>query len=167
MANAFTSMKMETASFAKFVRKFAEKSGEAHGVVLRRIAFALLRDIILLSPVLTGRFRAGWGVAAEMLGLRMPPPEDSVEAAKGFIPGEATIGQTRFMATNNIVYGPRLEEGWSQQAPVGMVRLAMRRLRAALGGGNLPAEIKSVYRGVWETGKIPRRAMQPGTGKGL
>lgn len=161
MARKLTSMTMETAAFAKGIRAFAKKSQQAHATALRKIVFLLLRMIILAWPVLTGRSRAGWGVAARLVGLDVPPPPKPVEAAVGFVPGEAHFAGLRFQATNNVAYAERLEEGWSLQAPAGVVRLSMRRVVAMLGGRQLPNELLTDYRGIWETGRIPTRAFDP------
>lgn len=167
MAKRLSSMRIETAKFSRFVRDYSDKCGHVHERTLRRMALSLLNWIIMAWPVLTGRSRAGWGIACRFLGLNIPPPPKPEEAAQGFVPGSVSMTALRFEAVNNVVYAEALEDGWSAQAPAGVVRLAMRRLTAELGGGALPKEILTEYRGVWETGRIPTRAIQVGTGAGL
>ncbi len=152
----FSSMRMETEGFANFCRKFAERSKDAHAIVLRRLAFQLLAKIIYKWPVDTGRSRAGWGVAAALLGMRIPSPPKPLEAASGFVAGEAELTAVRFRAVNNLRYSPYLEEGWSAQAPMGAVRISMREVQAELGGGELPEWVRSVYAFVWDTLKRPQ-----------
>lgn len=75
-----------------------------------------------------GRFRANW-----QLGVNSKPSgtidaidktgESTQAAAISNIP-EKVLGN-RFFYVNNQPYGPRLENGWSKQAPLGIVGLAI------------------------------------------
>jgi hypothetical protein len=149
---------METRGFNRFVRDYIRQSRGNVSVILRKLAFMLLRGIILKWPVDTGRSRMGWAVAAGFLGIPVPPAPKPDEAAKGFVPGEVGFNASgdsgRFWATNAVVYAPYLEEGWSAQAPMGAVRITMREIIAALGGGALPRWVQELYAYTWETLKV-------------
>lgn len=84
------------------------------------------------SDYVGGRFRANW-----ILGIGAPDTTTTEDTDKS---GGATIqkiaaamqgekaGKVHYI-TNSLVYGPRLEyEGWSSQAPAGMVRVTFAEL---------------------------------------
>lgn len=115
-------------------------------IVVRKVAFDLLRDIIRATPVDTGRARAAWTVVFEVVGL--PTPRiggNPTGIALGKADGEARvnlphaaqhsrrlggseIGDKPYVEVINAVkYILPLEFGWSSQAPLGMVRKEVRR----------------------------------------
>jgi hypothetical protein len=77
-----------------------------------------------------GRFRGNWQVtfnAAAGGNIDRVDPRGSATKAEGsaFIQSYA-IGTGSIWITNNLPYGDRLEyEGWSKQAPAGMVRISV------------------------------------------
>jgi len=84
--------------------------------------------IVLRSPVDTGRFRAN------LLSAYGLPDTGSAETFDKS--GSAAIGKLKsslavldtgqfFYFTNSLPYAERLEYGWSQQAPGGMVRVSV------------------------------------------
>jgi hypothetical protein len=87
------------------------------------------------SPVDTGRFRGNWQIAAggpdirtnepfDKQALGSPPSSETFTRWQGEIQA-ATIGSVVYI-TNSLPYARRLEyEGWSQQAPSGMVRVTV------------------------------------------
>src|SRR5690606_10449361 len=95
------------------------------------------QSIVSMSPVDTGRFRANWnysvGAPDESTSLWVDPT--------GGLTIRKIIAQSRgakagyvYYLTNALPYAQRLENGWSKQAPQGMVRLTAmdlpRRLEA-------------------------------------
>ena len=101
----------------------------------RRVAFAVDRQVVMMSPVDTGRFRANWQVSLNV------EASGTVEHAPG-VGGSTTAQNTQkaldqldkvmkgfelgndIYVVNNIVYGPRLNDGHSRQAPKNFVRIA-------------------------------------------
>lgn len=76
-----------------------------------------------------GRFRGNWQVSFEVgeTGvLDLVDPRGTRAKASGTqVIGQFQIGVGSIWMMNNLPYGPRLEyEGWSSQAPAGMVRIS-------------------------------------------
>lgn len=111
--------------------KLAAKAGADIERVGRKVTFELFNALQLRSPVDTGRFRGNWQISSGAPASGVMPTTDqsgtgaAAEAAKALtIP----LGGTVYFV-NNLPYAQRLEYGWSQQAPQGMVRLTMREFR--------------------------------------
>ena len=124
-----------TTSFQADLRRFAEATKRNLNDTVRAVVLELGTRIVQRSPVDTGRFRGNWQIAAGGPDIRTNEPFD--KQALGSAPsattfdrwkGEvnaATIGST-FYITNSLPYARKLEyEGWSQQAPSGMVRVTV------------------------------------------
>jgi hypothetical protein len=96
--------------------------------VARKVTFDLFREVVLRSPVDTGRFRANWNVT---YGSPNYGVSNSTAQARGF--GEAAkaltlpVGGLVYLA-NGLQYAAPLEFGSSKQAPQGMVRLSVQRV---------------------------------------
>ncbi len=116
-----------TAAIEKFVRIAEGRADET----VRRIALGILANVVVASPVDTGRFRGNWQVG---LGSRST---DTGSEDKG---GGDTISRGQraletFKAggvvylSNSLPYAMALEYGHSQQAPRGMVRVTFSRLK--------------------------------------
>lgn len=109
--------------FARFV---AKAKGNADQVV-RKVAIGLSTSVIMKSPVDTGRFRGNW-----FTGYSMPTEitnRTDISGGGSIAAATATalklnMGDTFFLV-NNLPYAQRLEYGYSQQAPAGMVRLTV------------------------------------------
>jgi len=112
------------------LRAFAEKAGENADLVVRKVIVDVYAELILKSPVDTGRFRANWiySVNAKASGMvatagttlaPTPAPDAPEVAAEAF-------GKVHYL-TNNLPYAQRLETGHSKQAPSGLVGLTVIR----------------------------------------
>ncbi len=110
--------------------------------VQRAIGLHVISQVIQRSPVDTGRFRMGWQAKVGNPSLWMPP-----EGAESYaVPNASTLLAssgltTPFQAlyiTNNLPYAERLEEGWSKQAPEGIVAQTVASINQfiAMGGKN-------------------------------
>ena len=109
------------------------KTSEKLDLAVRKIALELFSRVILKSPVDTGRFRGNWQVAIGALPNGTLDLEDrtgqaTISAATARTAG-VEAGDIIYL-TNNLSYGPRLEEGYSQQAPAGMVALTIQEFQA-------------------------------------
>ena len=87
--------------------------------------------ILKRSPVETGRFRGNWqftfnSPAMGQLANTSPPNAELMNAANNLEAG------TVFYMTNNLPYAERLEFGYSNQAPAGMVRVTLQELEQVL-----------------------------------
>jgi hypothetical protein len=129
-------------SFSLDVKKFAEKAGKDADAVISKICLDLLSDIVLNTPVDTGRARANWQcsigspstgqIAFEAdAGRGVSAPAISGGSTYAISAGAAAVANAPrniFWISNNLPYIYRLEfEQWSKQAPSGMVRLAINR----------------------------------------
>lgn len=115
----------------EFRRKFAAFVERAKGnqeQVVRKVAIDLLTSLVMKSPVDTGRFRGNWFMQSGSPSTRTTGQVDTS--------GTSTIGLGSVQAfrfkmgdtiyiTNHLPYAKRLEYGWSQQAPGGMVRITI------------------------------------------
>jgi len=111
--------------------------------LVRKVAIDLLKSVIYKSPVgdatlwqspppagyVGGRFRGNW-----QLGINNQPSGElsAVDAsgANTINLGMANIPTTNaagniYYITNNLPYAQRLEDGWSSQAPAGIVSLTV------------------------------------------
>lgn len=114
--------------FAQQIKKFNTLTEEKASRVLRRSALDVLRRVIIRSPVDTGRFRGNWVVGLSQPGVAESGALDKVGGVTinngmNKLQG-AKFGMNVFI-TNNLPYALRLENGWSQQAPSGMVAVTV------------------------------------------
>jgi hypothetical protein len=87
-------------------------------------------DIISQDGYVGGRFRGNWQVTFDTKATgqleRIDPQGDSTKSAASQVVLGFTYEVGTIWAVNNLPYGPRLEfEGWSSQAPSGMVRISV------------------------------------------
>lgn len=117
--------------------------------VARKATFELFKAVALRSPVDSGRFRANWNVSINAPNESTNGATDggtgrvtkkTFDAASDFFGGPTPVrgralaetrkaltlpvGGVTYM-TNGLPYAQRLEfDGWSDQAPAGMVRIS-------------------------------------------
>lgn len=119
-------------SFALDVSKFVEKAKKNPEKVMRQVSIKLFSAIIKASPVDTGRFRMNWMASG---GTPASGTTDATDKSGNTASGNATSFVLKaadwheFTLTNNLPYAQRLEYGWSQQAPQGMVRTNVSRFQ--------------------------------------
>lgn len=121
--------------FTLDLQKFAKKVGGKTETVIRRVAYDAFSRVIRKTPVDLGRARANW---IPLVGKIPTGTIDTLDKS-----GDATIAKvaaesknfkpgTIFYLVNNLPYINRLENGWSQQAPSGMVQTTMVEVRSIL-----------------------------------
>lgn len=137
-------------TFALDLSKAIEKAKDQAEVAVRKIVIKLFSSVIEKSPVgnpdlwkvpkegyVGGRFRANWNLSFGSPDLTTTEQIDpSGSAAKGRVVAKMAqykLSDMSIYLTNNLPYAQRLEEGWSGQAPQGMVRLSV--LEATKGYG--------------------------------
>lgn len=131
-------------TFSLQLAEFAKKAGDNASLVTRKVAIDILSRVVMRSPVDTGRFRSNWvlTVGAPATGTSETTDKSggaTVAKGEGAV-ASFQVGPSIFIV-NNLPYGPRLEyEGWSKQAPAGMVRVTVAEyeglIRKALGETN-------------------------------
>jgi len=121
------------AGFADQMRAWERKTAAKMDLAVRKIALQMFTRIILKSPVDSGRFRGNWQLAIGSV------PEGTLELNDKT--GTATIAKGAAIAlgmnagdivyfANNLPYAVPLEEGYSQQAPAGMVALTVQEFQS-------------------------------------
>ena len=121
------------AGFANQMKAWERKTERKMDLAVRKIALEMFRKIILKSPVDTGRFRGNWQLAIGSVPEGTLELDDKTGTAT-IAKGAATVmginaGDTIYFA-NNLPYARRLEEGYSQQAPAGMVALTIQEFQS-------------------------------------
>lgn len=119
-------------SFGGDLRRFEDKTLDKMSRAARKITLDAFSNVIMMSPVDTGRFRGNWQTASGNVPsgtIEAVDPSGAIVIAKvqgvtaGMQPGDVI-----YMA-NNLPYAQRLEDGYSKQAPAGMVRLTVQRFQ--------------------------------------
>lgn len=106
-----------------------EKVGDEH---LRKVSAEMLQGVIMGSPVMDGAFRSNHRVTVNKT-TNETVPSNGNKAPKGTLDREvfaegagqilqAKLGDSVYIQ-NNLSYAPRLENGHSQQAPLGIYSL--------------------------------------------
>ena len=116
-------------TFALDLSKAIEKAKDKAELAARKITLELFSNVILKSPVDTGRFRANWNCSIGSMDKSTSAATDKEgSGAIGRVRAEVTKytldGRSIYLA-NSLPYAERLENGWSDQAPQGMVRLSI------------------------------------------
>jgi len=128
--------------FARRMSRLAEEMERGVERTKRQVALVADRELVMATPVDTGRARSNWIVStiAPAPGAKGPYSPgsnlglgESANAQAALAQGQAAIssskpGQSIFI-TNNVSYIGRLNDNWSAQAPAGFVEAAV--LRAA------------------------------------
>lgn len=120
-------------SFNRKINNFAKVQVPADGAkFFRMLALELLKGVVLDTPVDSGRAQGNWVLTlnAPFAGWQKDGPfktpgqivSEGLSTLKGF-----KLGNIIFL-TNNVPYIVRLEQGWSDQAPSGMLERNMNRL---------------------------------------
>lgn len=101
--------------------------------VARKLMLQLFSAVVSRSPVDTGRFRANWNVS---LGVPNYETTDSTaeSRSRAQVQGVMMVALNRVVyLSNGLPYAAKLEyDGWSKQAPAGMVRVTMAELDSYL-----------------------------------
>ena len=98
--------------------------GNSPDDVARKVMAAVDREVVIATPVDTGRARASWLPGVDSPEFETLPPGQYPTPG----PKEWEKAQTgRYYLTNNLPYIVPLNEGHSQQAPAGFVEEAVAR----------------------------------------
>lgn len=135
--------------FSAEIARFARESEDRNRQILRATALEVFRRIVQRSPVDTGRFKGNWIISDSEISYRegMGPRFDAKGAlalTAGQVQIKARPDDRPYLIANGLPYGPRLEYGWSKQAPAGMVRITavefpgiLAKITAAVQAGKL------------------------------
>ncbi len=116
-----------------FDRDFNRAIKDIDGAIekaIRATAIQLFTEIITRSPVDTGRFRSNWQTS-----LRRPDTtitngiDASVTSQMTSAVRRYNLSDDSIWFSNNLPYADRIEHGWSEQAPTGMVRTSVKMFK--------------------------------------
>lgn len=94
---------------------------------VKEIAGSIFRAAVRLSPVYTGAFRASWRVSFNFAREDVTEgrsPQNPIRGAAFRWPSGFKLGDT-VIISNAQPYAEMLEYGWSDQAPYGVLRVAV------------------------------------------
>ena len=117
-------------SFASDVAKWTAKTEAKIELAIRKIAIDVFAEVIMMSPVDTGRFRGNWQVAIGTMPtgtLEIDDKSGTATLNKGQAEAMGLKAEQTIFLINNLPYAQALEYGLSQQAPGGMIRLTVQR----------------------------------------
>ena len=119
---------MSNDAFKAGFQRLLAKVGDRAEDTVRVFALQIGNELIRRSPVDTGRFRGNWQIGLNNIehNTSSSPDKDGGTATARLSARLASwkAGET-INITNSLPYARRLEYGWSQQAPQGMVRLTV------------------------------------------
>jgi hypothetical protein len=134
-------------SFAVQLQAFADKTKQRSNDFVGLVTVKIAQELDERSPVgdatywthpapkgyVGGRFRGNWQLGIGVIpsgetGRIDPSGAETLGTITASIPTEAA-GTVMYLA-NNSPYGQRLEEGWSRQAPTGLVGLTAMKFQA-------------------------------------
>lgn len=94
----------------------------------RDSTIAIFNACIDLSPVDSGAYRASWHISENQPEFKWVgrQPRNASALPEPAIPKLSTKFYRKFYITNGAPYALRLEYGWSDQAPLGVMRQALR-----------------------------------------
>ena len=124
--------------FALEIDREFEASLDEWRLIIRRVALDALTRIVERTPVDTGRARGNWFVEIGGGGVEVSAEVDK-SGAVTIASGGAEIARYQevdgfpvIQIYNNLPYIRRLEDGYSGQAPSGMVSITVTELSAGL-----------------------------------
>ncbi len=109
------------------LRKIAKKKKQTLNQAYSSIMFDLANQMITMSPKDTGAFQANWLAALNTGDYTFDKSKTNVSEADGRL--TVTLGSlttdNNFYFTNSLPYAQKLENGHSEQAPSGVVRVTI------------------------------------------
>lgn len=105
---------------------------ETHNKIVRTATIDLFSSVIRDTPVDTGRARGNWTTVVGQIyngEIELDDPEGSIAISEVIRLTPEGAGQLVFLC-NSLPYIDRLEYGYSQQAPSGMVRRNVARVQS-------------------------------------
>jgi hypothetical protein len=114
--------------FRASIKRRIEKSKDKSELFVKKLLMDVDASLVAKSPVDTGRFRANWilgnGTIDTSTYERFEASNNAPQIMSLKINGQV------ISITNSLPYASRLETGYSQQAPSGMVRLTLAEVNS-------------------------------------
>jgi len=120
-------------TFALQLAAFAEKAGRNADLVIKKVSIDMLSKVVTRSPVDTGRFRGNWVLSVGSPEISQKDVTDksgtSTISRESSKLGTFKIGPSVYIM-NSLPYAMRLENGYSKQAPGGMVKVTVTEFQS-------------------------------------
>lgn len=116
--------------FALQIDRAKLETDEAVNDVIQVIATSALSGVVRKSPVDTGRFRHNWITSKNTPStqIKQGTANDAIASGSTQIQAFDYKRDGAIIIQNNLPYANRLENGWSKQAPSGMVGLTVNEI---------------------------------------
>ena len=101
-----------------------DELAESH---VKEVIGTIFRAAVKFSPVYTGAFRASWRVSFNEIRTDVTngrSPQAPIRGAAFRWPSGFKLGDTVYIS-NNQPYAELIEHGWSEQAPLGVLEVAV------------------------------------------
>lgn len=122
-------------SFAEDMAKVCQRAGDKVDLLVRKAAIDIGKGLVESSPVDTGRFKNNWNYGNDAINraASWEAGKDGSSSINRIVQGANAWqpGQTIYI-TNSLPYAKRLEDGWSKQAPAGMVKITVANFQSAI-----------------------------------
>lgn len=121
-------------SFSADLSRFIQHTGGNIDKAVRMAVVLTAQGVVNATPVDTGRARSNWVFGKVFPQSALDSFDKSGAATIAKIAGQVTSLKAggEVWLVNNLPYSGKLEYGYSQQAPSGMVRVTLANLPAAL-----------------------------------
>lgn len=109
------------------IQQWAVKQKKTDDDVIRKLRIAFVSHVALATPVDTGQARANWQSGETVNYTPLPDTDVTGMSAINEAVKQASAVSTdkTFLIFNNLPYIERLENGYSGQAPQGMVKITL------------------------------------------
>lgn len=120
---------MMALSFHQSIKNFVKKTDASMSDIVSASAIELFTNVVIGTPVRDGYAKGGWKVtfttpSVKVVERQDPTGSKAINEINTKIDGS---GRDEFFLTNNLPYIERLEYGYSDQAPEGMVRISVAK----------------------------------------
>lgn len=113
------------ADFQQALNSLADVAMDDASQVIRKTLVDLWQGIVSMTPVDTGRLRAGW-LLSTRFDPNEAPPEGQATYPQPQVQDPGHASDWRWELFNNLEYASVIEDGHSQQAPQGMVAVNLQ-----------------------------------------
>lgn len=116
-------------SFYLDLKKFGDKAERLMTIIPRKVALEVFSRVVMRTPVDTGRARGNWQAnvgspAAGVVEATDTGGSDTVMEIANEVESW-DVENVAIYLVNNLPYIVALEDGWSDQAPAGMVKVSL------------------------------------------
>jgi len=126
-------------SFALDLKQFAAKTHKQIWTINRKVALEVLRRVVMRTPVESGRAKGNWqtsvGTPIEREIERTDKGGGSVISSAVSVIESWESDNVSIFLMNNLPYIGRLEDGYSSQAPAGMVKITVAEFQQIVNTG--------------------------------